>query len=308
MSVQPELKIESPVTGRHTAELLMTLDTNTIISCYKNELGIDVASYFSNLTNIYIYECKESKYRFYYPLNILGDSAFYEELQNVQGGDYYPTSKWEYDRALEFVKSGDRLLEIGSGVGHFLEQAITKKAKVTGLELNTSAVEISKGKGLDVYNEMLNAHVSRVGMKYDVVCSFQVLEHIPDVRNYINDCLSALKMNGYLIFAVPNNNPYLFGHDVYHTLNLPPHHAGLWNGESMKQLEKEFPVTLEMLGFEPLKEYKKWYQVQVAHYKEKKPLLATVLNLVPRQLYKPAVKLLRHKIQGAYLTAVFKKN
>ena len=46
----------------------------------------------------------------------------------------------------------------------------------------------------------------------------------------------------------------MFINDKYHTLNLPPHHAGLWNKNSLKSLGKIFPLELEVLEFEPLEE------------------------------------------------------
>ncbi len=300
--------MKSPVTHKETVKHILGLSIEKIKTKYSEELGIDVSQYFKDCNEIQLFECIESKYRFYYPFNLLGDSSFYEALQKVQGGNYYPVSKWEYNEALKFIQPGDKILEIGCGVGHFLKQASAKGSEVTGLELNTAAVDICRSKGFDVSNEMLDVHAENNTAKYDVVSSFQVLEHITDVKNYIDDCLKVLKKGGYLIFAVPNSNPYLFRHDLYHTLNLPPHHAGLWNSESMRELPKLFPLTFMKLAYEPLQEYKKWFQVQLENYENRRPLFAGILRLLPRQIYKPLIWAFRMKIQGIYLVAIFKKN
>ena len=72
------------------------------------------------------------------------------------------------------------------------------------------------------------------------------------MHDFIKDSLLALKPNGKLIIGVPNNNPFLFVNDKYHTLNLPPHHAGLWNKKSLKSLEQIFNIELVSLQYEPL--------------------------------------------------------
>ena len=68
---------------------------------------------------------------------------------------------------------------------------------------------------------------------------FQVLEHIYDVKEFLEHALQVLKKGGKLVIGVPNNEPYFLGYDKYCTLNLPPHHMGLWN---IKVFEKFAPI------------------------------------------------------------------
>ncbi len=301
------MNIASPITGNNTAIEIDRLDTDKIIHQYRKELGMDVSRFFKDLQEVTINECIDSKYRFFYPYSVFGDSAFYRALQNVQGGNYYPKEKWEYQEALSLVEQGMTVLEIGSGAGYFMDKVRGRNATVTGLELNAEAAEDCRQKGMDVRTELLSDHARNNRERYDIVCAFQVLEHITEVRAFILDCLSVLKKGGLLVFAVPNSNPYLFHYDKYHTLNLPPHHAGLWNETSMKNMEHFFDLELKAVAFEPLHEYKKWFQVQRDHLKKEGKLRGRLMSLVPRQLYKPIVKLFRNRIEGVYLMATFKK-
>jgi 2-polyprenyl-3-methyl-5-hydroxy-6-metoxy-1,4-benzoquinol methylase len=68
---------------------------------------------------------------------------------------------------------------------------------------------------------------------YDAVCLFQVLEHMHDISGFFKHVRAFIKPQGKLIISVPNNNPYLYVNDKLHTLNLPPHHMGLWTGSSL---------------------------------------------------------------------------
>jgi 2-polyprenyl-3-methyl-5-hydroxy-6-metoxy-1,4-benzoquinol methylase len=154
---------------------------------------------------------------------------------------------------------------------------------------------------------LLEDHAIENENKYDVVCSFQVLEHIANPRSYLINSLKVLKDGGKLIIAVPNNNPYIFKHDILHTLNLPPHHAGLWNKESFENIPKFFPLELVAAIIEPLSEYKEWFQVQVEYLKNQKHFSGTLLSMLPRPLYKGILRLFRKSIEGRNIIVVFSK-
>jgi SAM-dependent methyltransferase len=243
-------EIQSPVSPAHNAILLETIPTLLITTAYQKELGIDVQSYFTGLEAIGIYQCSATGYRFYHPTGIFGDGDFYAALQ--QNRFYYSEWNWEHKQALRQIPQGSRVLEVGCGTGSFTEALGKKGFDCTGLELNSAAVAVCQSKGLTVYNELIDKHLERNAGKYDVVCAFQVLEHIFDVHTFLNECLQCLRPGGLLILAVPNNNPWYLRYDKYHLLNLPPHHAGLWSEATFNKLEAFFPVKIRAVQTEPL--------------------------------------------------------
>jgi SAM-dependent methyltransferase len=164
-----------------------------------------------------------------------------------------------------------------------------KSKGITGMEaieLNESAVKNLTGKGFTVYNELIETFAQTHREQYDVVCFFQVLEHIHDIKSFLDAALLTLKKGGRMIIAVPHNNPYLLRYDINHTLNLPPHHAGLWNQQAFESLQKFFPVKLSNLSIMPVVEYKEWYRIQKNYYKKTSPLKGQLMSLVPRPVYK----------------------
>jgi len=239
-----------PLTKSTNIRKVLEIDSNLIINKYKREINIDVNRFFKELKSISLYECKVSGYRFYYPFSTIGDESFYVDLSKNRT-NYY-SRRWEHKEALNFIKGSDSVLEIGAGFGSFLNLLKENNIKSKGLELNSYAVEKCKNEGLLVEGKLIQEIAESNKEEYDVVCSFQVLEHIVDVHNFIDSSIKTLKKGGKLIIGVPNNNPYLFLNDKYHTLNLPPHHAGLWNKKSLKYLEKIFPIKLEKMIFEPM--------------------------------------------------------
>lgn len=241
-------RVFSPFQPELEATLKNTIYSSLIIGRYK-DFGVDVGRYFDGIEQVGIYECPLTKYRFYHPPSLAGDAAFYEELQRTRD-TYYPEGKLEFEIALGKLSKEDRVLEVGCGSGLFLEMLRDKGIEGVGLEYNDLAIEKCQAKELDVRKESIADFSRSNASQFDAVVSFQVLEHITDVADFINDLLTCLKPGGKLIFAVPDNSPYHKNFRVYLTFNLPPHHMGLWNAESFKNLEKLFSIKLESVEYD----------------------------------------------------------
>lgn len=300
------MSLISPVTGTKNTSLVLKIPVKTILEKYK-PLNLDIARFFDNIQEVEINRCDDTGYRFYYPYSIFGDDKFYQDLQNGIHG-YYIEGRWEHIKCIDIISDNDHVLEVGSGSGHFLSLLANRNIKSVGLELNSKAAEETRKQGFIVHTQLLEEHALTNENKYDVVCSFQVLEHIANPRSYLLNAIKVLKPGGKVIIAVPNNNPYIFKHDVFHTLNLPPHHAGLWNKETFENLPKFFPVTLNSIFIEPLFDYKEWYLTQVNYQKSNGSILGALLPLVPRPLYKMILSVFKNSIQGRNIIAVFTKS
>jgi 2-polyprenyl-3-methyl-5-hydroxy-6-metoxy-1,4-benzoquinol methylase len=301
------MKIKSPVTDSYNTSKIKDIPTAAIIDLYKAELNFDISEYFHGLDHIELLRCDDTGYRFYYPFDIFGDDKFYQHLQNHE--NYYPGEKWEYVAARKLIGENKHVLEIGSGGAQFLESLKSQhSASLCGLELNTRAVEDAKAKGLNLIAETIDVFSKKNKERFDVVCGLQVLEHIYDVRSYIQSSLEVLKKGGQLIICVPNNNPYIYKQDSMHTLNLPPHHAGLWNRKAFSSLLSFFPMRLNKVLIEPLHDYKFWYQTQVRHLREIRSPWAGVLSIIPRPIYKAPLIALRNIIEGRNIMVEFIKS
>jgi 2-polyprenyl-3-methyl-5-hydroxy-6-metoxy-1,4-benzoquinol methylase len=295
----------SPIDHLSPTTEVEKISTALIKEQYKS-IGLNVDRFFDGIDNVTIRKCTLTDYRYYTPFSCMGDNEFYQDLQKVSG-DYYPKNKWEHQKALKFIKKDDKVLEIGCATGYFLTCCNKKQAHATGLELNQKAAEEALEAGLDVKNMLIEDFTKDHEKQFDVVCSFQVLEHITDVHSFIKNCLICLKPGGIFIFGVPNNNPYIFKYDKFHTLNLPPHHAGLWNKESIQKTAKLYNLTIEYLGISPLDETKEWYLTQVDHLREKNPIASTLMRAIPRPIYKLTLRAFAHFIEGKTILGVFKQ-
>ena len=301
------MELKSPVTYSNNISSLRTFDIEKIKALYIKETKVDVARFFPGIKEIELYRCNDTGYRFYYPFTIYGDDRFYQDL-NEKNSWYYQDNRWEHPLALNFITRSDKILEIGSGDGFFIN--LCKKngiTDLTGLELNTAAAAKARQDGIIIYNETIQEYSTKHAEEYDVVCNFQVLEHITDIKSFLESSLHVLKKGGKLIIAVPNNNPYLFEWDDYHTLNLPPHHAGLWDKAVFKNLEKIFPITNTHSFTEPLAEMRHWFTIKINHIKKTNPVKAFFLSLIPAFIFKWYIKSHRESIEGRNILVVFEK-
>jgi len=104
----------------------------------------------------------------------------------------------------DLVSTGS-LLDVGAGIGTFLNIAQKNSFVVQGTEISEKAIGITK----KMYNIDL-LHGPLEGQKFneysfDVVTLWHVLEHVPHPKKTLQECSRILKHGGYLIIAVPND-------------------------------------------------------------------------------------------------------
>lgn len=242
--------IKSPVDKVSNTVLLEEFDSSETIALYQKDFGIDVKEYFPE-DAFQLRQCSKTKYRFFYPQTLEGKEQLYVELHNNRSS-YYGFPKWEHITAIEAISNLNlcSLLEIGCATGDFIAHLKENTSiQTAGIELNKSAAETGRNSGLTIYDEIIEEHVKK-GFKYDMICSFQVVEHIFDINSFFTNSIKLLEEGGYIVFGVPHSNPYLYYFDRLHTLNLPPHHVGLWDEKTIKNIAKHFNLKIIQIKLE----------------------------------------------------------
>ncbi|MGB3852024.1 MAG: class I SAM-dependent methyltransferase [Tunicatimonas sp.] len=259
------MNVKSPLTGSNNTTWLKSIAISYIKEQYRKQCNIDVSSFFEGLKDISIYRDNDTGYCFYYPCTVAGDDKFYEKLQQFDW--YYMPWKWEHQQAATLLSKGMKVLEVGCAQGSFLKKIVNEhQIEATGLELNKSAAHKANSAGLNVLTETIQGHAQQHADTYDLVCSFQVVEHIANVNSFLEAQVRVLKPGGKLIISVPNNGGFL-GNDNNNFLNMPPHHMGLWDGNSLKNISNIYGLTHQGNYFEPLQEYHKDYfkSISISH-------------------------------------------
>ena len=255
------ISMKSPISGSSNTSKVLDIPAVRIIEGYRESFNIDVAEYFTDLEAVEVWQCLDTGYRFYAPhVNLEGKADFYSALQKFPW--YYMESKWEYGKALELIAPACRVLEIGSGAGAFLKKLTHLNVSNVGLEVCEAAVARAKSAGISLLNMSLTDFALNHQSKFDVVCLFQVLEHIHAVAETVDSAIKLLNKDGKLLVSVPNNDSFI-SEDENCFLNMPPHHVGLWNESSLRKLADYFPITVTNIFLEPMQSYHLRYFHQV---------------------------------------------
>jgi SAM-dependent methyltransferase len=210
-----------------------------------------------------------------------GDERFYEDLQKIDW--YYQDYKPEYDFAKSHIADGNAVLEVGCGKGAF-PRFLEKNIHYRGLEFNAAAVEKARAGGLDVMAMPLEREASERPGFYDVVCHFQVLEHVSEPRNFLNNCAKALSPGGKVIVAVPSEDSFLSLVEGG-WLNMPPHHLTRWTDQALEYALAAAGFQAKEIWHEPVADFHAdWYR-QVMINVGVKRLMGRTVGLEPDRLW-----------------------
>jgi 2-polyprenyl-3-methyl-5-hydroxy-6-metoxy-1,4-benzoquinol methylase len=242
------MTVLSPIADTNDVTLLKTIQIEELIHNWDKIHQIDITSELHGYSEIKLYQCNQTKLKFFVPFEVAGSGKLYEKLQNFDW--YYVPDKWEHQVALQNLSDCQQILEVGCGFGAFIKMALDFGLNIKGIELNQSAVEIARQQNLPVESIDLHDFTNLYPKSMDAICSFQVLEHIADPKSFLTLLIDLLKPNGKLILCVPNADSFLKYYD--NLLDMPPHHMTQWSEFSFKALEKIFPIEIEKVIREPL--------------------------------------------------------
>lgn len=231
------------------------INTHQIAGLYQTRAGVDVERFFPEESLLFV-NCNDCDLKFYYP-PLTGDSKFYDELQEYH--NYYLNIKAEYTEGAKYISTTDEILEIGCGEGSF--KNFINCRTYTGLEFSDTAIKKATAKGLFVLKQQIEEYAPLNKEKFDVVCCFQVLEHVEDPENFIKQSLACLKHGGKFIIAVPCEDSFI-KQAINFYLNMPPHHISRWTDKSLKNIALLHNLELSSLIHEPLQSFHKLFYLK----------------------------------------------
>jgi len=124
-------------------------------------------------------------------------------------GDEIPNIKHTYgtylSKLIDYGVSKNTLLEIGCGNGFFLEEAISQGYQdVRGIEPSSDAItKATPAIRSKIICDMMKPGLFEANL-FDVICLFQVLDHLPSPNDLLRECFRILKPGG--LFLCLNHN------------------------------------------------------------------------------------------------------
>ncbi|MGI0480767.1 class I SAM-dependent methyltransferase [Geminocystis sp. CENA526] len=300
--------IKSPLTNSENVTLLKTLLSEQLISDWKKSFNIDISNELKNYDKIYLYQCNDSQLKFFIPFDIAGSDKLYEQLQKFYW--YYMPRKWEHDMAIQDLLDSEQILEVGCGKGAFVSRLSQEyNLNALGIELNKNAVKYAQNLGISVIEKNIYDLASEKPNSFDAICTFQVLEHIPNFLQFIEAMIKLLKPNGKLIISVPNSLSFS-KYSENNLLDQPPHHVTQWNEIAFRELANKFSLKIKHFKLEPLAEYHvDWYVATQLSRLPNIRLIKSIAYRIGNKIIKPLLNLsiIRNLIIGHTIYVCFEK-
>lgn len=172
--------------------------------CHSTELGTLGDAY----AHAYLVQCQKCSLVFGERIPTLEElSAHYDTYPRNTA--ISPLTIKRYEELLgqfEPYRRTNRLLDVGCGDGHFLEVAKRKGWEVYGTEYTDTAVSVCRAKGIAMHQGLLQSFAA--ADEFDVVTSFEVLEHITDGTEHAHTIAKLLRTGGLFYFTTPNFNSF----------------------------------------------------------------------------------------------------
>lgn len=147
------------------------------------------------------------------------------------GSDFLVFLKKELKK---IVSKSANILEIGCGGCVILEQLKNDGHKVLGVDSSPFAVSEGKKRGIKVINDFFPS--PKITESFDLIFCVDVLEHIDDYTNFINEQISRLNQNGLIVVNVPDATESILIGDI----SLAMHqHLNYFTTKSLHALLKE---------------------------------------------------------------------
>lgn len=175
----------------------------------------------------------------------------YDSLNNI---DLEWGFRWRYilNQIKRYSNHGDRILDVGAGNGYFVYLANMEFGfNACGAEISQKEIEFAKSHlNIELKKDY---HDFKVG--FDVLTSFNVLEHVNHPTMFLSDMLTVLKPGGLIVLSTPNPKCLKARIKGVKEWNIvcPPHHINIFSRRSLyKMLAKN---NVEVKKYETLSTY-----------------------------------------------------
>jgi 2-polyprenyl-3-methyl-5-hydroxy-6-metoxy-1,4-benzoquinol methylase len=184
--------------------------------------------------------CKCGSCGFVFAQKIPTEQELIEYYDGYGRNDYLsPVTIKRYNElldAMEPFRKSNKLLDVGCGIGYFLEVAKERGWEVHGTEYTDRAMEICTAKGIQMKQGKLDPANYEPG-SFDVITSFEVLEHINNPLEETNNFNQLLRKGGLVYLTTPNFNS-LLRHRLKERYNVItyPEHLSYYTPSTLKKI------------------------------------------------------------------------
>jgi 2-polyprenyl-3-methyl-5-hydroxy-6-metoxy-1,4-benzoquinol methylase len=152
---------------------------------------------------------------------------------------------------------GQRILEVGCGTGSIVDVLARQGCRVVGTDISNSAIDYGKKKYPDIDLKVgVAENLEFKDRSFDIVLSFDVLEHLHDVDVHISEVARVLTDDGCYLFQTPNK----YFNTVYETLKSrsmkwKQYHPSLHTAGQLKRRFRKSGFDIKFIKMNTSNEY-----------------------------------------------------
>jgi 2-polyprenyl-3-methyl-5-hydroxy-6-metoxy-1,4-benzoquinol methylase len=163
----------------------------------------------------------------------------------------------DFLRQTGLLKPGDKVLEIGCGIGTVVSELTGQGYDVTGTDISQVAIEYGLVKYDHVRLEVQAAEkLTFVEETFDVVLSFDLFEHIARIDRHVGEVRRVLKPGGYYLFQTPNKySNAVFETLAHKSLKWRRVHPSLHTPRQIRRRLAQHGLTTRFVKMNPLNAY-----------------------------------------------------
>jgi SAM-dependent methyltransferase len=150
--------------------------------------------------------------------------------------------------AAEHGVSLGTLVEVGPGFGTFAALARERFERVIGVEPTPEMAAAARERGVEIVEKGIEAVAAGELPAADVVCAFEVIEHLFEPRVFLEHAARLLRPGGLVVVSCPNGLGFDIAELGATSLAVDPEHVNLFNPDSLSLLARS--CDLEVLSAE----------------------------------------------------------
>jgi len=199
---------------------------------------------------------------------------YFEHYTTWREKEYFPNRIKLFVKNLPVNFSG-KILDAGCGDGTMLSNIKKNNSKIKpyGVDISKKGCEIARKKGIKTRVADLNNKIPFFKNSFNFVIAHEVIEHLTDPDQFLEECHRVLKKNGYLIITTPNLTAwyhrllFLFGfYPLFSELSTRNRQVGI--GPLKKIIKNVQPVGhIRIFTVSALKDMLKLYGFKVVKVK-----------------------------------------
>jgi len=237
-----------PLCARQFAQTLEVIRYDAIWARLEDDFGVRFTPTVKNRHTrgeaTTLVECDACGLCYFTPL-IAGGPDFYRELMK---GACYEEDRWEFGKVASALPPGLTVADLGSGSGAFLRSLGDRPARRVAVDHNIDVADALLADGIEFHSEIASLAAEQ-RETFDLVCAFQLLEHLPAIAEAVEPARACLRPGGSLFVSVPTRERTR--RTGLEPLDCPPHHISRWAPAQFQVLAQRFDLRLRSVQTQP---------------------------------------------------------